>query len=104
MHQVLMSTFITDHYLQLLLIGNLYVADIGNHRIRKVTFSTGIISTFAGTGSEGYSGDDGAASSAKVNFPHSVALDSQGISYGYSLSVIILIYSLLPRKCVRCGY
>ena len=48
--------------------GNLYVADTGNHRIRKVTPS-GIISTVAGTGSAGFSGDGGAAQNAQINAP-----------------------------------
>ena len=42
-------------------LGNVYIADTFNHRIRKVTVSTGIITTFAGTGTAGYSGDGGAA-------------------------------------------
>ena len=58
-------------------IGNVYIADsYPNSRIRKV--STGIISTIAGTGSFGYSGDNGAATSATLNFPVGVALDASG--------------------------
>ena len=45
--------------------GSLYVADTGNHRIRQVTPS-GIITTVAGTGSYGYSGDGGPATSAQL--------------------------------------
>ena len=60
------------------LAGNFYIADYGNNRIRKVTISTGIISTFAGTGSTGYSGDNAAATSADLYFPQSVALDASG--------------------------
>ncbi len=56
----------------------MYVADYGNHRIRKVTVSTGIISTYAGTGSNGYSGDNGAATSATLNAPMGVTADSTG--------------------------
>ena len=56
----------------------MYVADLGNHRIRKVTVSTGILTTIAGTGSAGYSGDDGAATSAALNFPAGVTLDASG--------------------------
>ncbi len=59
-------------------IGNVYIADLGNHRIRKVTISTGIISTFAGTGSTGFSGDIGPATSATLYHPHGVSLDSAG--------------------------
>ena len=59
-------------------IGNVYIADANNHRIRKVTVSTGIIILIAGTGSASYSGDGGAATSATLNWPHGVALDSSG--------------------------
>ena len=50
-------------------IGNVYIADYGNNRIRKVTVSTGIITTIAGTGTASYSGDNGAATSATLNHP-----------------------------------
>jgi hypothetical protein len=59
-------------------IGNVYIADSDNHRIRKVTVSTGIITTIAGTGSASYSGDNGAATSATLNSPAGVVLDSSG--------------------------
>jgi hypothetical protein len=58
-----------------------YIADQDNHRIRKVTVSTGIISTIAGTGTGSYSGDGGAATSAKLYYPEGVGLDSSGIQY-----------------------
>ena len=59
-------------------IGNVYIADTNNSRIRKVTVSTGIISTIAGTGSFSYSGDNGAATSATLYGPYGVALDASG--------------------------
>ena len=59
-------------------IGNVYIADYSNNRIRKVTASTGIITTIAGTGSLSYSGDNGAATSATLNGPYEVALDASG--------------------------
>jgi hypothetical protein len=62
-------------------LGNIYVADWNNHRIRKVTVSTGIISTIAGTGSYGYSGDTGAATSATLGVPTGVGLDTAGNVY-----------------------
>ena len=59
-------------------IGNVYIADTSNHRIRKVTVSTGIITTIAGTGGATYSGDNGAATSATLYNPIGVVLDSSG--------------------------
>ena len=66
-------------------VGNVYIADRYNHRIRKVTVSTGIISTIAGTGSSGYSGDGGLATSATLAYPWGVALDSSGLIRLFSL-------------------
>ena len=59
-------------------IGNVYIADFSNHRIRKVTVSTGMITTIAGTGSGSYSGDNGAATSATLYYPYGVAVDASG--------------------------
>ena len=59
-------------------IGNVYIADSLNNRIRKVTVSTGIITTIAGTGSTSYSGDNGAATSATLYYPAGIALDASG--------------------------
>jgi len=61
-------------------IGNLYIADTSNHRIRKVDTS-GIIATVAGNGIEGHSGDGGAATSAALNTPIGVAVDAIGNLY-----------------------
>ena len=60
--------------------GNLYIADFGNQRIRKVT-PGGIISTVAGNGGTGFSGDGGPAISAQLNSPWGVAVDSAGNLY-----------------------
>jgi trimeric autotransporter adhesin len=60
--------------------GNLYIADGDNHRVRKVTPS-GIISTVAGIGTWGYSGDGGAATAAKLNLPAGIAFDAFGNLY-----------------------
>ncbi len=58
----------------------MYIADTFNHRIRKVTASTGIITTIAGSSTSGsYSGDNGQATSATIDRPVDVALDSSGI-------------------------
>ncbi len=60
-------------------LGNVYIADNSNQRVRKVTVSTGIITTLAGNGGTGsYSGDNGAATSASLYSPIDVALDSAG--------------------------
>lgn len=59
--------------------GNFYIADTANNRIRKV--SGGIITTIAGTGSAGWSGDSGPATSATLNAPFGVAIDASGNIY-----------------------
>ena len=56
----------------------MYIADYANSRIRKVTVSTGIITTIAGTGAASYSGDNGAATSATFYLPTGVAVDASG--------------------------
>ncbi len=61
--------------------GNIYIADQGTSRIRKVTGATGIITTVAGNGTVGYSGDGGAATSAAINSPTGVVLDASGNIY-----------------------
>ena len=57
--------------------GNLFIADQFNHRIRKVDTS-GIITTVAGTGTDGFSGDGGPATNAQLDGPTGVAVDSSG--------------------------
>ena len=60
--------------------GNLYIADFNNARVRKVS-PGGTITTFAGTGVPGFSGDGGPATSARLYAPHGVAVDGQGNVY-----------------------
>ena len=60
--------------------GNVYIADNGDSRVRKVNPS-GTITTFAGTGSGGFSGDGGPATSARVRGPWGVAVDGRGNVY-----------------------
>ena len=72
----------------------MYVADESNHRIRKVTVSTGIITTIAGTGTGSYSGDGGAATSAALKSPAGVALDASGTT---------LYHCLLHRYTLICA-
>ncbi|HWD20016.1 MAG TPA: hypothetical protein VHB20_12130 [Verrucomicrobiae bacterium] len=57
--------------------GNLFIADFYNNRVRKVA-ANGVISTVAGNGTNGFSGDDGPATNAELNYPASVALDGAG--------------------------
>ena len=61
--------------------GNIYIADTGNHRIRRVGVSTGIITTVAGDGREMYSGDGGAATSASLRSPVGIFVDDSGNIY-----------------------
>ena len=61
--------------------GNLWVADTGNNRIRKVNATTGIITTVVGSGIVGFSGDGGPATEAKINAPSDLALDPFGNLY-----------------------
>jgi len=60
--------------------GNLYIADTQNYRIRRVDLN-GIISTIAGTGTAGYSGDGGPATGAQLNWPQGIAFDALGSLY-----------------------
>jgi uncharacterized protein (TIGR03437 family) len=58
--------------------GNVFFADTGNHRIRMIDSQRGTITTIAGTGVQGYSGDQGPAINAALNAPTSVSLDGVG--------------------------
>jgi len=60
--------------------GNLYIADSGNQRVRKIS-SSGIVSTVAGNGTAGFSGDGGPATQAQLNYPYGVAVDPSGNVY-----------------------
>ncbi len=57
--------------------GNVYISDMGNHRIRMIN-TAGIISTYSGTGIAGFGGDGGPATSALVNNPYGIAVDAIG--------------------------
>ena len=70
--------------------GNLFVADTRNHAIRRVDASSGIITTVAGTGELGFSGDGGPATAATLLAPTGVAVDSAG-------NIYIAEYSQSPR-------
>ncbi|MEO7652671.1 MAG: hypothetical protein ABIZ80_19600, partial [Bryobacteraceae bacterium] len=61
-------------------VGNLYISDWGNHRIRRVSLA-GTITTLAGTGTAGFSGDGGPASAAALNAPQGLRVDGSGNLY-----------------------
>ena len=61
--------------------GNLYISDWLGHRIRRIDAATGIITTVAGTGTAGFSGDGGPAASAEINSPTGLTVDAQGNVY-----------------------
>jgi hypothetical protein len=61
--------------------GNIFIADQYNLRVRKVSATTGLISTLAGNGRWDYSGDNGAATAASLSFPTGVAVDDTGNVY-----------------------
>jgi len=69
-------------------LGNVYIADWMNNCIRKV--STGIITTIAGNGTDHYSGDNGQATSATLEYPVGVALDTSGTDL--LILLVLLIY------------
>ena len=76
--------------------GNLYIADTGNNCIRKVA-ANGLITTVAGNGAQGYSGDGGAATNASLNYPYGVAVDAAGNLF------IADTYNNLIRKVAANG-
>jgi hypothetical protein len=103
MHQVQLTMTYYNSYVTAThsysLGNNLYIADSYSNRIRKVTVSTGIISTFAGSSTSGsYSGDNGPATAATLYYPYGVALDSSGIFLTHDFFMKVqLICSSSPR-------
>lgn len=77
----LQATFNLPHEIRFDKAGNYFIADMVNSAIRRVDAKTGIITTFAGTGKPGYSGDGGPASQAELKQPHSIQFDSAGDLY-----------------------
>lgn len=58
--------------------GHLYIAERDNHVVRRIDAASGVMTTFAGTGVAGFSGDGGAASAAQLRQPHSIAIAPDG--------------------------
>jgi hypothetical protein len=77
--------------------GDLYIADTYNMVIRRVDATTGFITTVAGTGTQGYSGDGGSATDAELSIPNSVAIDGAGNLY------IADSYNYVIRKVFASG-
>ena len=63
------------------LSGDVYVADFGNNRVRKINLAAGIVTTVAGNGNSSYTGDGGPATSATLNSPAGVVIDPAGNLY-----------------------
>jgi uncharacterized protein (TIGR03437 family) len=80
--------------------GNLYITS--NARIRKVDAATGIISTIAGDGTDGFSGDGGLATLAEVNGPQSIAVDASGNVY-FADENNLRVRRLTPAQIVKEG-
>lgn len=74
----LQATFNLPHEIRFDPAGNLYIVDMGNNAVRKVDLKSGVITTFAGTGKAGYSGDGGPAKDATFKQPHSIQFDPAG--------------------------
>lgn len=72
------ARFNTLHGLAVAPSGDIYLADTENFRVRKIDAQTGVVTTVAGTGEKGFSGDDGPAVKARFGGIYSVALDPRG--------------------------
>lgn len=75
------ASFNLPHEIRFDKAGHLYVVDMMNHAVRKIDARTGVISSFAGTGRMGYSGDGGPAIEAQFNKPHSIQFGPDGQLY-----------------------
>lgn len=75
------ATFNLPHELRFDKDGNIFIADMSNHAIRRIDAKTKIITTFAGTGTRGYTGDNGPADKATLNSPHSIQFGPDGSLY-----------------------
>lgn len=74
----LKASFNKPHEIRFDRHGNLFLTDMANHVIRKIDMTTGIVTTVAGTGQKGYSGDNSPATKARLNKPHSLQFSPDG--------------------------
>jgi sugar lactone lactonase YvrE len=77
----LQASFNLPHEIRFDKKGDLFVVDMSNHAVRKIDLKSGTITTIAGTGSPGYSGDGGQASRAQLDKPHSIQFGPDGSLY-----------------------
>ena len=77
----LQAEMILPHEIRFDRQGNIFIADMSNHCVRRVDAKTRIISTVAGSGKPGYGGDGGPATNASLKQPHSIQFDTQGDLY-----------------------
>ncbi len=77
----LQATFNLPHELRFDAAGDLYIVDMTNHAVRKIDLKTKIITTIAGNGQPGYSGDGGPAKNAQFKQPHSIQFGPEGDLY-----------------------
>lgn len=75
------ATFNKPHELRFDATGDFYIVDMVNHAVRKIDMKTGILTTIAGTGQPGYSGDGGPAVKAQFKQPHSIQFGPEGDLY-----------------------
>lgn len=75
------ASFNLPHEIRFDAAGDLFIVDMSNHAVRKVAMKTGIITTIAGTGKAGYSGDNGPATQAELKQPHSIQFGPEGDLY-----------------------
>jgi len=81
-------------------VGNLYIADSGNNRVRRVS-PAGVITTMAGNGIQGYSGDNGPATGAELSSPSSLGIDGAGDLYILAVASVATIDAMVVRKVTQ---
>ena len=72
------ASFSAPHEIRFDTHGNLYIVSRDSHSVRRIDKSSGLVSTVAGTGEPGFSGDSGLAKAAQLRQPHSIAFDARG--------------------------